>query len=79
MFPILVNQEKNIIIYCSDDTIVIENYLNGKSVTFLDERLVGPYCGFSIGEIKILGSNVILEINSNKSLVVQTIDITSLI
>lgn len=79
MFPILVNQEINIIIYCSDDTIVIENYLNGKFVTFSDERLVGPYCGFSIREIKILGGNVILEINSNKTLVVQTIDITSLI
>jgi hypothetical protein len=42
MFPLLVDQAKNIIIYCSEDTLMVENYTNEKSLSFKDKRLVGP-------------------------------------
>lgn len=79
MFPLFVDQKKNIIVYCIENTVMIENYGNGKSVSFKDERLVGPYCGFSIEKMNITGRKFVFEINLNNTLIEEIVDIKSLL
>jgi hypothetical protein len=79
MFPLLVDQAKNIIIYCSEDTLMVENYTNGKSLSFKDKRLVGPYCGFAIENISIKENNVVFKINFSNTLTEEKIDIKPLL
>jgi hypothetical protein len=69
MYPIFNDSEKNIVVYCDDENLVIENYLSKKRKIVKDNLLLGPYSGYNIDSIFFEDENLVVKIrNGNKRL-----------
>lgn len=77
-FPLLVEKDKNIVIYCDDEALIIENFSFRRKTEFKDSLLRGPYCGYSIENIRLENRMLVFRIVNGKDTLSRKIDLAML-
>lgn len=78
-FPLFLEKDREIIMYCDDDVITIENFSSRRKSQFKDSLLLhGPYCGYSVENIKLQDNDLLFQIADDDKVANRKVDITSL-
>lgn len=78
-YPLFIEKDQEIIVYCHDDVFAIENFSSRRKTQFKDSLLLhGPYCGYSVENIKLQGSDLLFQITDDNKVANRKVDITLL-
>lgn len=78
-FPLFVDKGRQIVMYCEDEMIAIENFSSGRKTYFRDTLLQrGPYCGYSVEDIRLQENTLLFKIVDDDKIANRKVDISSL-
>lgn len=51
MFPVFFDQKNNLIMFCDNEILVVENFELGRKMEIKDIPITGPYCSYGIKSV----------------------------